>query len=282
MNGGAVGATGGAAGESGAAITATGGADAATAAAGENFSGLTRRQALGFGAALSGGIVGLRLFEYHGAATGASDAAAGQNHFLSQRIAAATHKKLGGILPPGAGSASRFASKCTTCLLCLTNCQGKVLRAPDEKVAAVHLDFERGMCEFNCHNCTRLCPTGALQNLTREEKQRRRIGLVDFVEDLCIAVMERQDCGACAEHCPTHAVEMIAAESDGARVPHVNHSLCIGCGACEYACPVGRDRAGNRVGIPAITVTPVSQQVVAAVMESHPPEPPHPDDAWLR
>lgn len=38
------------------------------------------------------------------------------------------------IYPPGGGSAARFESKCTACLLCVANCGGNVLRAPDSKI----------------------------------------------------------------------------------------------------------------------------------------------------
>jgi len=27
-------------------------------------------------------------------------------------------------------------------------------------------------------------------------------------------------------------------QPDGTRIPHLNPDLCIGCGSCEYACPV--------------------------------------------
>ncbi len=43
-------------------------------------------------------------------------------------------------------------------------------------------------------------------------------------------------CGACSEHCPTKAVNMVPYK-DKLTIPEVNNKICVGCGACEYACP---------------------------------------------
>ena len=50
------------------------------------------------------------------------------------------------------------------------------------------------------------------------------------------------DCAACSEHCPTKAVHTIP-YGDNLRLPEVTRDLCIGCGACEYACPVQSEKA---------------------------------------
>ena len=44
-------------------------------------------------------------------------------------------------------------------------------------------------------------------------------------------------CGSCSEHCPTQAVKMIP-YVDGLTIPEIDNTICIGCGACEHACPV--------------------------------------------
>jgi len=49
-------------------------------------------------------------------------------------------------------------------------------------------------------------------------------------------VKKGTSCGACAEHCPTHAAHMVPFR-DGLAIPQVDVSLCIGCGACQFACP---------------------------------------------
>lgn len=143
------------------------------------------------------------------------------------------------VVPPGAGTIGRFVSRCTSCRLCVVNCTGKVIRNPDSKIPFVHLDFSKGMCEYECHRCSTVCTTGALEILQLKKKKLKRIGLADFKSELCIAVIANTVCGACAEHCPTGALRMEAPphDPDGVPIPVLNESLCIGCGSCEFACP---------------------------------------------
>lgn len=44
------------------------------------------------------------------------------------------------------------------------------------------------------------------------------------------------DCAACSEHCPTKAVDT-QPFGNNLRLPWVHRETCIGCGACEFACP---------------------------------------------
>lgn len=183
-----------------------------------------------------------------------------------------------GIYPPGAGSAARFASKCTACFLCVTNCSGNVLRPPDSKHRFVHLDYKSGMCEFNCNKCSTICPTGAIRPLSLEKKKRCRIGMAVLHKSTCIAIVDGTHCGACAEHCPTGALRMVQDPGRPCPIPKLNEDLCIGCGNCGYPCPVKP--------VPAMTISPVPIQTEAAdpsLFFDKPPAQaqPHKDDDWL-
>ena len=68
------------------------------------------------------------------------------------------------------------------------------------------------------------------------------------------------ECIVCEEWCPTspkairlQPAEVVDAEGNlkQVRQPYVVPELCVGCGACEYACPV-RDR-------PAVYVTSIGE-----------------------
>ena len=184
------------------------------------------------------------------------------------------------IFPPGAGSAERFASKCTGCLLCVANCTSKIIKPPTSEIPALHLEYTKGMCEYECAKCGAICPTGALRKMPLAEKKLCRIGMVEFNEEICVAFVDGTDCGACAEHCPTGALRMRETEIPGhgmCRVPVVNEELCIGCGSCEYPCPVRPERA--------IVVKPVPIQVQATSPEEFFKRPPAPapaaSDEWL-
>lgn len=187
--------------------------------------------------------------------TGSAAAAAGIGIGVAGGLLLKSAEAEEAIYPPGAGSAARFAARCTSCQLCVANCRGNVLRPAGLRYDAVHLEFDRGMCEFTCKRCTEVCPTGALQEMTLKQKQRRRIGLARFAPYLCVAVVDGTDCGACAEHCPTGALRMVE-DGQGHRTPELTEDLCIGCGSCEHPCPVRPVRA--------IRVFPVSIQVEAA------------------
>lgn len=134
------------------------------------------------------------------------------------------------ICPPGATTAEEFASKCTNCQLCVAGCAGKVLCPRSKQYQTVHLEYGESFCLYDCHKCSSVCPTGALQPLSLTEKQHRRIGLAQFSKKKCIG------CGLCADTCPRNAVSVI--DVDGEDKAVLNPELCIGCGACVNACPL--------------------------------------------
>lgn len=154
---------------------------------------------------------------------------------------------VGVVMPPGALNFDRFTAKCTGCQLCVSNCPGYVI-----KPAALHyglsgflqprLDFDAGMCEYECTVCSNICPNGALIPLNEAGKKRLQIGVAKYSRELCVVVTDRTHCGACAEHCPTGAVHMVE-WTNGLTIPQVEPELCIGCGACEYICPVRPKKA---------------------------------------
>jgi ferredoxin len=144
------------------------------------------------------------------------------------------------ITPPGSRSIRDFTSACTACYLCVSHCPGKVLQpglAPygTQGLLMPHMDNAVGFCNATCTTCGEVCPTGAILPLTLESKQAIQIGAVHLILDNCIVITQKTECGACSEHCPTKAVFMVI--ENGLGVPKINPSICIGCGACEYACP---------------------------------------------
>ncbi len=144
------------------------------------------------------------------------------------------------VTPPGSLSIGHFTSACTACYLCVTRCPGKVLEPGftvygKAGVLMPHLSNRQGFCNFECTVCGEVCPTFAIRSLSKEDKKRVQVGRVHFIRENCIVITQKTECGACSEHCPTKAVNM--AVENGLRVPVVNPDLCVGCGACEYACP---------------------------------------------
>jgi len=153
----------------------------------------------------------------------------------------------GPVTPPGSLSITHFKNKCTACHLCVTRCPSDVLRPAGLEYGFSYLlkprmAFVDSFCNYACTVCGDVCPTGAIQPITEEEKKTIQVGIARFCVDLCIVNTEETDCGACSEHCPTQAVHMIPYKGT-LTIPQVEPDLCIGCGGCESICPVHPRRA---------------------------------------
>jgi formate hydrogenlyase subunit 6/NADH:ubiquinone oxidoreductase subunit I len=91
-----------------------------------------------------------------------------------------------------------------------------------------------------------VCPTGAIRELPRDEKVRTKIGLAYIDKNRCIPYAQGIECIVCEEHCPTpekaitfETVEVVTAQGRrNIKRPVVHLDLCIGCGICEYKCPL--------------------------------------------
>jgi len=151
------------------------------------------------------------------------------------------------VLPPGAGSLEHFMGRCTACHACMGKCPSRVLKpalleyGPGGFLQPL-MDYSDGFCSYDCTICTQICPSGALRPLSLPEKHHAQIGRVVFVEELCIVRTQGTHCGACAEHCPTQAVTMVP-YSKGVTIPALTPEICVGCGGCEFICPVRPNRA---------------------------------------
>ena len=137
------------------------------------------------------------------------------------------------ILPPGAGNLTRFALKCTACQLCTANCPAKIIVPAPGGDGPVRLDLTRGACKYDCDKCSSVCPTGALLPLGLKKKRLTKIAEAKFDATRCLACHGDEPCGKCADACPAGAIKAVGPR----RVPRVNKKLCIGCGACQAACP---------------------------------------------
>ena len=177
-------------------------------------------------------------------------ASLGAGASLPTGVSKLPYKKTHPIMPPGAGNIKRFQKRCTACHLCVTKCPDHVIRPAigDYGVSGFLqpvMSFEHGYCIFDCVICSQVCPNRALLPLDMKEKHHSQIGKVIFIQDNCVVDAQRTHCGACAEHCPTGAVMMIpfGKPEEALTLPKIDADLCIGCGACEYICPVRPYRA---------------------------------------
>jgi ferredoxin-type protein NapF len=172
------------------------------------------------------------------------------------------------IRPPGALTEEDFLARCIRCGQCMKVCPTNVIQPARSETDAEGLwtpilNMEKGYCEFDCTLCSQVCPTEAITPITVEEKHEKgyaRIGTAYVDRGRCLPWSYGKTCLVCQEVCPVspkavyhQPQKFVAPEGKTVElaVPFIRPDLCIGCGACQYNCPVQ--------DLPAIRVTSIGE-----------------------
>jgi MauM/NapG family ferredoxin protein len=158
------------------------------------------------------------------------------------------------IRPPGSLPEKEFITLCQRCGLCVKVCPTNVINPSltESGMAGFwtpHLIMIQGYCEYSCTLCGSVCPTGAIREISVKEKIERpiKIGSVYVDRGRCLPWSGNGACIVCEEHCPTSPKAIYLREEivpgPGGRMlrvqlPYVDLKRCVGCGICEYKCPV--------------------------------------------
>lgn len=189
---------------------------------------------------------GRRAFMTTAAALTATAALKGQKQKVDGGLAVIEDKKIPErkrhIVPAGALSAKNLAQHCTSCQLCVSACPNDVLRPSTDlmRLMQPEMSYERGYCRPECTRCNNVCPTGAIRPITVEDKTAIQIGRAVWIKKNCLPAIDGTACNNCAHHCPTGAIQMVPSDpenEDSPKIPAINETKCIGCGACENLCP---------------------------------------------
>lgn len=179
------------------------------------------------------------------------------------------------IRPPGAVSPT-FETLCIRCNECVRVCptqglQPVLIETGLQNILTPRLVPRLGYCDYRCTACGDVCPTRAIPQLALAQKQVTPIGLARVDRDRCLPWAYDIPCIVCEEACPVpeKAIELEVVDvldGQGKAVtlqrPRVVRELCIGCGICEYQCPMG--------GVSAIRVDTLTEVGVYLGSQSEP------------
>ena len=160
------------------------------------------------------------------------------------------------IRPPGVTQVE-FEKLCIRCGECIRVCptqglQPSLFEGGVQNIFTPRLVPRLGYCDYNCNACGEVCPTGAIPPLPLDNKQHTPIGLARIDQSRCLPWAHNIPCGECEEVCPVehkaiwlHTVEVLDVHANPITLqrPYIVKELCIGCGICEYQCPMGGDGA---------------------------------------
>jgi ferredoxin len=150
-----------------------------------------------------------------------------------------------------------FLSTCIRCSACIRACPTAALQLALaegglESMLTPILVPRQGYCDYSCTACGNICPVGAIPRLPLDVKRQQVIGKAYIDKNRCIAWANHQACIVCEEMCPIsekaiqldlQTVILPGGSTAEVKVPHIVMDRCIGCGICEYKCPVTGEAA---------------------------------------
>ncbi len=170
------------------------------------------------------------------------------------------------LLPPGA--VADFLARCIRCGKCMQACPYNSIAFLGATAGGLshtpYVDPLRTPCYLCQHRgedgqdlpiskylrCGEVCPTGALKKILNDKlvlaevPDELRMGTSKIERNLCLA-WQYDSCGECYYNCPLKDKAILSyppdeqIEAAGIR-PWVDGRHCIGCGMCNYVCPVTR------------------------------------------
>lgn len=134
------------------------------------------------------------------------------------------------VRPPWALPETGFISACSKCDRCKDSCPENIIVIGDDGYPFIN--FEHSGCSF-CGDCLEACEDGAL---SRTGTEAGPWALKAEISSGCIA-LQGVDCRSCGDSCDAEAIAF-RHQLGAVSIPHLDQSLCTGCGFCISTCPV--------------------------------------------
>lgn len=141
------------------------------------------------------------------------------------------------LRPPGVVSEKDFKARCISCGQCAQVCNYFCIEMrPDHLFLGGETPriLQRKSPCFLCMKCTAVCPTDALRDVPME---RSGMGMAYLDLKKCVDYQEESGimCWTCHDKCPLRGTAIVL---ENGYTPTVKEDACVGCGVCEYVCPV--------------------------------------------
>lgn len=104
-------------------------------------------------------------------------------------------------------------------------------------------------CDEHCRDCSRVCPTGAIQSFEIKDKKNFPFAQAVFVFEYC-RLYNDIECSVCGRECPYEAVSYQWSDEEYRRLVVIDKEKCTGCGWCLATCPVVREFGTEKTGSP--------------------------------
>lgn len=144
------------------------------------------------------------------------------------------------LRPPGTLPYNELRFTCARCGNCLKACPTSIIQPQTDTsdwmdILTPRVNFAESYCLPECTQCGEVCPTGAIQRFTAEQKRQLYIGTAELIPELCL-LTKNQECDRCKFYCDFDAIDTVDSGNYSV-IPKINKEICVGCGACQVICP---------------------------------------------
>jgi polyferredoxin len=165
---------------------------------------------------------------------GASALAVGLLSFDVGQVKAA---KSSVLRPPGAQT-DDFLAKCIRCDQCIAGCpqnflQPALFEGGWDALWTPVSDPYKGYCDNDCNLCGQICPSGAIPNLSLEDKRKTVIGYAVVNFETCVRCMD------CLEQCPNDCFYEVEVEGLRGVFPKPNTAIAAAAACACISAPNG-------------------------------------------